>query len=285
MVLQAKVNGLLGAELENGVLAAQVSFGSGLLIIALVMALRKSTRSEIEFLRTSVRAKNLPWWFLLAGSLGGFFVITQGLTAGLLGISIFTMSVVTGQSISAVLIDSLGLLGMTAVRLNVARIIGVLLTGVGLVVTNLGTEGSLSWQVLMPLIAGAGIGFQQAMNGKIGKESQSPLLATLINFMVGSAIIALVLIFTGINFGNLIWPSNPWLYLGGLIGVVFIFAQVVIVRIIGVLAMGISLLFGQLATSVIIDILIPTGHNPFALQNIVGLTLVGIGALFVIRKR
>ena len=286
MVLQAKLNGLLGIEINNGVLAAEVSFGTGLILISLIMIARKSTSKEIRTLSTSVKKRELPVWVLFAGSIGGFFVMTQGLTAGILGISIFTLSVVTGQAIAAVIIDTFGLIGITARKLNLARGLGALIATAGLFVANFQPDSHLSPLLLMPLIAGFGIGFQQAMNGNIGKAAGSPLLATWINFAVGVLVIGLVLLFKLDGLEQITWPSNPLLYLGGTIGVIFIFMQVIVVRIIGVLAMGVSLLIGQLTASFVLDIFFPSaGHNPLGLANIVGLSMVGFGALLVIRRR
>lgn len=285
MVLQAKVNGILGVEIQNGVLAAEVSFGTGLILITAIMLARKSTKAELETLISAVKAKELPIWMLFAGSIGGFFVITQGLVAGILGISIYTLSVVTGQAIAAVIIDTFGLIGIAARRLSALRAIGAGLATCGLIVANYQPDSELSWLLLLPLLAGFGIGFQQAMNGNVGRAATSPLLATLLNFAVGVVFIGLILLFQLDGIAVIKWPSEPWLYLGGTMGVIFIFMQVIVVRIIGVLALGISLLFGQLVASFALDLLFPSGHNPLEPTSIIGLALVGFGALLVIRKR
>lgn len=285
MVLQAKINGLLGIEIGNGVLAAEVSFGTGLILIAAIMLARRSTKAEIKTLSNAVKNKELPVWMLFAGSIGGFFVITQGVVAGILGISIYTLSVVTGQAIAAVIIDTFGLIGITARKLSALRAIGAILATAGLFVANFQPDTKLSFLLLLPLVAGFGIGFQQAMNGNIGRAATSPLLATLLNFAVGVVFIGIVLVFNLDGFESISWPNEPWLYLGGTIGVAFIFMQVIVVRIIGVLAMGVSLLFGQLAASFVLDLIFPSGHNPLEIASIVGLTLVGTGALLVIRRR
>lgn len=285
MVLQAKLNGLLGIEINNGVLAAEVSFGTGLILISSIMLARKSTWREIANLKKAVKDRDLPVWALFAGSIGGFFVITQGLTAGVLGISIFTLSVVTGQAIAAVIIDTFGLIGISARKFDLSRGLGAFIATLGLFSANFQPGSEISSLVLMPLVAGLGIGFQQAMNGNIGRASGSPLLATLINFGVGVVFIGFVLLFRLDGITQIVWPENPILYLGGTIGVIFIFMQVIVVRIIGVLAMGISLLFGQLAASFFLDLFLPSTHDPLAISSLAGLTLVGLGAILVIRRR
>ena len=174
---------------------------------------------------------------------------------------------------------------MPARKLHAGRAIGALLAATGLFAANYEPGAALSPLLLLPLLAGFGIGFQQAMNGSIGQAAASPLLATLLNFVVGTAFIGIVLLTEVPNLERIDWSTNPLLYLGGLIGVIFIFAQVVIVRIIGILAMGISLLFGQLVTSLVLDLVVPTGHDPLELTSLIGLALVGLGAVLVIRKR
>ena len=43
--------------------------------------------------------------------------------------------------------------------------------------------GSIPWLALIfPLLAGLGVGAQQAMNGRVRAVSGSPLAATLVNF-------------------------------------------------------------------------------------------------------
>ncbi|NBV66746.1 MAG: hypothetical protein EBR75_06750, partial [Actinobacteria bacterium] len=68
IALQARANGELSHRLNNGVEAALVSFGSGLLIIAVISIFHKGIKAGITNLRIAVRAKEIPRWRLFAGA-------------------------------------------------------------------------------------------------------------------------------------------------------------------------------------------------------------------------
>lgn len=286
MAVQARVNGGLGVELQNGILAALISFGSGLLIVTAILLFSPKARSNISTLRAAVTGGGLPWWNLFAGAIGGFFVITQGVVAGVIGIALFSVGVVFGQAVSALVIDGNGLVGMTKRPIGMARIVGTQIALVGLVLASDLGNYAFSPLVLLPLFAGAGIGFQQAMNGRLGRAAKSPTLATFLNFLTGTLFIAIAMLLVqgGISLPHT-FPTNPLLYVGGLVGVVFIYVQVVVVPRIGALAMGISLLVGQLSGSLLLDTLAPVSQRVISISTISGLFLVFLGAAVVALKR
>ena len=55
---------------------------------------------------------------------------------------------------------------------------------------------------------------------------------------------------------------DPWLYLGGVIGVVYIFLSATLVRHTGVLLLGLGSVVGLLATSIVLDALWPPLSGP-----------------------
>jgi bacterial/archaeal transporter family-2 protein len=88
MVLQAKVNGMFGAASGTGIMAGEVTSVTGALLLAPLLLL-PSSKAGISGLVAGLRAGRIQWWMLLAGMSGGFYVITQGTAAGLLGLSFF----------------------------------------------------------------------------------------------------------------------------------------------------------------------------------------------------
>jgi transporter family-2 protein len=72
IALQARANGELSHLIGNGVQAALVSFGSGLLIIAIVAVFSPSIKEGARNLKGAVARKELPKWTLFAGALGFF---------------------------------------------------------------------------------------------------------------------------------------------------------------------------------------------------------------------
>ena len=286
IALQSRINGGLGLALEDGISAALFSFTSGWLLIGAVFAANKESRAGLLRLMSKVRSRELPLWFLLGGTLGGFLVMTQGVAAGYLGIALFTVAVVAGQSLSAITIDSRGLLGTTKRPLSLFRAVGaaLVLLGVGLVVED--PDPKTIGLVLLPLIAGLGLGFQQAANGRVRIESESAIAATFLNFATGSLFLLILKIVTLPATGlPTEFPPHWWLYLGGVVGVIFIAIQVITVSQIGVLSLGVLLGTGQLLGSLLIDIFLPVPGQAISLQHFVGVGIAIVGALLVNLKR
>ena len=74
IAVQARANGELSHLLGNGVQAALVSFGSGLVIITVIAAFSPAIKEGARNLRGAVARKEIPTWTLFAGALGGSFV-------------------------------------------------------------------------------------------------------------------------------------------------------------------------------------------------------------------
>lgn len=188
---QGRINGALGARLNDGLAAAVVSFGSGLVVIVLVSLLLPSGRRGIRAILPSLRERKFPRWYLAAGAIGAFFVLTQGLTVSLIGIALFTVAVVTGQSLSGLLVDRIGLSPAGKRAITPIRVISAVLT-IAAVIWAVSprfaqAEDASHWllPVVLPLAAGFLMSFQQAMNATQTVHYGTPLAATLINFGSG----------------------------------------------------------------------------------------------------
>ncbi|MEV9449079.1 DMT family transporter, partial [Klebsiella pneumoniae] len=93
--------------------------------------------------------------------------------------------------------------------------------------------------LVVPVIAGAGVAWQQGTNGRLRLRVQSPLAATVVNFAGGTAVLIVAALVHIVAVGApRALPADPWLYLGGAIGVVYIFLSSVIVQRTGVLVLG-----------------------------------------------
>jgi bacterial/archaeal transporter family-2 protein len=285
VALQSRINGEFGLALGNGALAALISFSTGLTVITLVMLGSPSGRAGLSHLRAAVAEGRLPWWAMIGGAAGAFLVLTQGLSAGVLGVAVFSIAVVTGQSLGAVLIDSRGWFGVTKVPLRLQRGLGALIVLAGVVVALDVTPGSLpdvGLLFLLPLIAGAGTGFQQAVNGRVRNVAGSALAATFVNFVVGTSVLIVAFLVSLPTLGlpeSL--PGTWWLWTGGFIGVVFIVVQVTVVGIVGVLGLGVSIISGQLIGSIILDAAAPLSTSHLSVSTVIGALVTLVGALMV----
>ncbi|MRH86211.1 EamA-like transporter family protein [Nocardia sp. SYP-A9097] len=273
VAVQARINGALGERLQDGVAAAVVSFGSGLLVVAVVCVGSGSGRAGVVRVCRAVRGGSLRWWQLLGGLCGAFFVACQGLTVAAIGVTAFTVSAVAGQLVSSLVVDRQGVGpgGRTAV--TGWRVGGAVVALGAVVLATFGRRGGSGsagpgWfgavpvgvLIVLPVLAGVGVAWQQAVNGRVGAVG-GPRTATLANFVTGT--VGLLLVESLVVVGNgwpATFPAEPWLYLGGVIGVFFIGLAVVVVRWIGVLLLGLTSVAGQLLMSLLLDLSAPTGR-------------------------
>jgi transporter family-2 protein len=263
--LQARINGTLGAELGDGIVAAAVSFSSGLVILAVLSALVPEGRRGFGRLVRGIRERNIPPWMLLGGLVGAFTVASQGLTVATIGVALFTVGFVAGQTTGGLVLDRVGYGPAGVVPVTVRRLVGAALAIAGVIVCLSGEAlgGVPLWMLVVPAVAGAGVAWQQGTNGRLRVRVESPLTATLVNFIGGTAVLLLAaVVHVAVAGAPRAVPSEPWLYLGGAVGVIYIFLSAVVVRRTGVLLLGLGSVVGLLSTSVVLDALWPAPAAP-----------------------
>lgn len=285
--LQSRVNGTLATATGTAFGTAALSFGSGLVLLALALPFSRAGRTALGQVSTRLRrggADGLRWWECLGGLGGAFYVTSQGLTVDVLGVAAFTVALVAGQSVSSLVIDRLGLAPGGVRLVTVGRALGPLLTVVAVVVVSgAGLPTAALGLALFPLVAGVLQSFQQALNGRVRAAVRPPaggvLAATFVSFLVGTA--ALLVVFgasvaaSGTPSGAL--PPDLLLYSGGLLGIVFIALQAAVVHRIGVLLLGLGMIAGQVVGALLLDAVTP-GVTPPGVGTLVGagLTLVAV---------
>jgi transporter family-2 protein len=277
VALQTRINGELGQRTGDGFLAAFISFGSGFVILALASLAWRPGRRGIGRVVTAMREHSIPWWLVLGGVGGALFVLGQGLTVGLLGVAMYTIAVVCGQTVSSLLLDHRGLALMPATPATPQRIAGTVLAvvAVGIALSDRVRPDIPVWALVIPLVAGLLVGWQQAVNGQVRHVAGSAFTATFGNFLVGAVVLGIaLLVHLAVAGWQVAFPGEWWLYLGGLTGCLFIAAQAVIVRTTGVLLMGLALLAGQLLASVLFDLLLPVSGTGLHLVTLIGTGLV-----------
>jgi len=253
--MQSHLNGALAVELGTGPRAgfgaAVISFGSGLILVGLITAVVPSGRRGIRNLRTALTTGRLRPAEMIGGAFGAFLVATQGLTVGTIGVALFSIAVTAGQSTSALLVDHAGLGPSGHQPLSIPRFIAATFAVVAVILAageRLAT--AFGWQTalfaILALLAGAGTAVQQAINGRLSGVG-GPWATTLNNFVVGMTVLlacfGLSLLVGGQFAGRL--PTDPALYAGGAMGVAFIWLAAVLVKVHGVLVLGLSMIAGN----------------------------------------
>ena len=283
--LQARANGELSHRLGNGVEAALFSFGSGLIIVAIFALSNRQVREGVSRLRLAVARKAFPRWTLFAGMLGGTFVAIQTHVVPFIGVAIYTVASLAGQTATSLLVDRIGLTGGGKKHITSRRILAATLTVFAVLVSVLDRINAADLNFLfvsLACLAGAVVGIQRALNGRINEYSQQSFATSLLNFIMGTTFLVIFLTLTLI-FGDskiVAPPAGPWwMYTGGFIGVMYIAWSATIVQHLGVLTFTLFSVGGQLVSSLLIDLISPTHGVRVSWYLVAGILLSYLGVI------
>ena len=285
IALQARANGELSHRLNNGLEAALVSFGSGLIIIAVIAALNPSIKEGIGNLRTAVANKEIARWKLLAGALGGSFVAIQTHIVPLIGVAIYSVASIAGQTAMSLVVDRIGLTGGGKKLISKRRVAAAVLTVLAVFVSvfdRIDAKNLSIAAVVLGCIAGAVVGVQRALNGQINEYSHQSFTTSLLNFITGTSLLV-ILILGGVLIGKIelvVLPVGPWwIYTGGVIGVIYIAFTSTIVQHLGVLTFTLFSVGGQLVGSLVIDLISPTNGVNVSAYLVTGIVMTYLGVI------
>ena len=259
--LQSRVNGRLSIHLQNGVLAGFISNLSGWIILTTLVALFPSNRASFKTTLTSIRRSDIKFWEILGGFGGSFFLAVQGSGVPVIGIALFTIAIVAGQTSTSLLVDKLGISPggkkpITRIRLVTACFT---LMGVAVAVIPKLSQGSFDiFYIILALIVGVIVSFQQAINGRLNVLTKKPIVTAWFNFATGTSLLIVFLAIKSVFGGKVgTFPTNPLLYTGGALGLTFIAISAYTISELGVLNFIMFSVAGQLFTALLIDSIAP----------------------------
>jgi bacterial/archaeal transporter family-2 protein len=269
--VQTRINGELGLRLHSAIEAAAASFVVGLVIVTVLAAFHGAGFARLR------RAAVVPWWWL--GGLGGAFLLTvsaHGVPE--IGVALVSVCLVAGTTAGALLTDQLGLGPSGRHAATLWRITGVAVVIAAVAIGAVGERGATLRPLLYLVLiaAGAASAVQQAANGQIRVAAADVVVASFVNFVVGTLALVVVVFVTG-QFSAHSWPSAPWLYLGGPLGVVYILAGAATVRDLGVLRFVLAAVAGQLVAAVVIDGVWPEQGTSLRVATVIGAVVTVFG--------
>lgn len=294
VAVQSEINGRLAHELGTGpragFAAAVISFATGLVVLTIAVTTQAGHRAKVRNLLDAVRTRRLRPIELLGGLFGAFFVAAQGLTVATIGVALFAVAITAGQSCSALVVDKVGLGPGGAQPINPPRLVAAVFA-VGAVVLASGSRlvDTFSWQValftVLPFLAGAGTSVQTAINGRIARVAD-PLVTTLNNFVIGMIGLVTAFLLSLTARGSLHGlPGTWWLYLGGIIGMTFIWLAALLVHVHGVLVLGLSMIAGQVIGAQVVQAVVDGSSPGPAAIGACTLVVVGVVIALALRRR
>lgn len=296
VAVQGRINGEVGDITGNGVLGAVLNFSVGLLILVVLVSSRSATRSAFRAIPGLVRDHALPWWALTGGIGGAIYVTGQSTTVAVLGVALFTVATVAGQTGAGLLVDRVGIGPGGRVPVTAWRVMAALLAIVAVWVGSSGRDDASVGAVSIPflllaLAAGAAGAVQVGLNGRVSAATGQVLVATLVNFMVGLATLLCILAVQAVldpdGVGTLApIADRPWLLVAGGMGVLFVAGAAFSVKALGVLLLSLVVLAGTLVGAVVVDLVVPTEGVSVNLYLVGGilLTFASVGLAAVQRR-
>lgn len=122
---QTAMNAQLGKSLHSPYYSAVTVFVVAFIGLVLYILSARYSFPGIEAYQSA------PWWSYLGGILGGAYILLIVVCSPRLGIGTVTTLVLLGQVVSALLIDSTGMMKTVVHPLNWQRVLGVLLVAGG----------------------------------------------------------------------------------------------------------------------------------------------------------
>jgi transporter family-2 protein len=265
VAVQSRLNGQLSETVHNGIEAALASNLVGYLLIWFLVFGMKKERQALKVIFSTWRSGGLRTWELLGGLGGGYYLAMQSTTVPQIGVAIFSIGTIGGTALASLIIDKIGFSPSGKKHITLIRIIGAFLTllAVTVAVYPQLRHGSFKLlPIILTVTVGAVTAVQQSLNGRVNVVSQRPLSTSWVNFTAGTiALVAATAVdaLRGAHFADL--PTNPFLYLGGPLGLIFIAISSHVVKELGILNFVLFSTTGQLVGAVLLDWFYPTAKT------------------------
>ncbi len=287
MALQSRANGELAHVLGDSKEASLISFGSGFILLMVMAAFSPRLRDGLRRIRGAVTARRLPRWQTLAGLSGAVYVLVQAYTVPLMGVAIFSVATIAGQSTSSIIVDRMGLRSGVRHHITGRRVMTAVVTVLAVAVSVADRiDGAAGWLALVAFASGLLVSVQRVLNAHITDYSEHSYATTWLNFATGAAMLVGVNLLQQQPLGSLPTGASAWwMYSGGVLGVVFIALSSVAVQRLGVLMFTVLSVGGQLVGALVIDVLYPTPGVHLGVNMFMGIALSLIGVIIGVRPR
>ena len=140
--------------------------------------------------------------------------------------------------------------------------------------------------IVIAVVIGTLLPLQALINARLGAQTQGPLYASFVSFLVGTCLLGALLLVTRTPWtpGQPLLSLPPWIWLGGAIGALFVFAATLLVPRLGAASMICLVVLGQVVASLLLDHFGVLGaQRPADALRTFGALLVIVGAALVVK--
>ncbi|AZZ60145.1 DMT family transporter [Oenococcus sp. UCMA 16435] len=299
--MQTAINSRLRNAFSSPLLSSMTSFTIGAIFLAIVTLLATHSLGVSASL-----IKSQPWWIWIGGLLGVIYLTGNILLFPHLGGVQTVIMPIVGQIIMSMLIDNFGWFNSPIHVLNIIRILGAFMVLVGVflaisaqklffarkeiisdnsVLKNPEKNSQWFWRI-SGVITGMFSASQTAINGHLGTVLNSAVKAAFVSFLIGA--IALWIIVAVVEHGYHFAPAFTrkfpwWIWIGGLIGALFVLGNAYLVPLIGTGFTVVIVLLGQIVGSMLVDQFgwFAAKRNPIIPVQVLGIISMIIGIALI----
>jgi len=141
--------------------------------------------------------------------------------------------------------------------------------------------------VILAIVIGALMPIQAGLNAELTRQLKNPFIGAFVSLAIGAIAVSSLVIFSGGMSGlKRLNEVPPHLFLGGILGAIFVGSSLFFIPRMGATAMIAAFITGQLLGSVIIDHygLMGLAVSPINITKVIGVILLFIGLFLVIKK-
>ena len=141
--------------------------------------------------------------------------------------------------------------------------------------------------IILAILAGVAMPTQAIVNSKLSDSVGSPILAAFISFSIGTLVLFVYMLLTGVPLSNLasVKSAPPVALIGGLLGAFFVSVMATIIPRVPV-ALAFSLaIAGQMLVTLLIDHFgwLGVAEKPINLLRVLGAVLITVGVVLIRR--
>ncbi len=143
------------------------------------------------------------------------------------------------------------------------------------------------WPHMLVGLVGAGLTLQVGMNARVSLAVGSPVMATIINFCVGLALLVVIALAGGARMAPGSVATVPaWAWLGGFLGAAYVAVMTIAGPRLGAAALMAIALAGQMIAALAIDHygIVGFPQNPVTATRLLGTVLLVVSVLLIVRR-
>lgn len=261
---QTSINAELRRYVGSSRLAIFASFAIAWIFLVSLLAIA----SGFSFSFSDLQSK--PSWIYSGGIFGVIFLVGNIFLLSKLGGTLTVLFPILGQILTGFFIDLFGFFGYVPIPFTANRTLGTLAVIVGTFLAAKNSKaksirGKTDAQIflwkLLGIFIGSASAIQTAVNGKLGETLHSPLRASVVSFSVGILFLTFCL-FTAFAKNSICHKTRIrektsenrwWIWTGGILGGIFILANIFLAERIGTEPTVVSSLIGMIIGGLVID--------------------------------